>query len=156
MSGLRLHRHRASFETRPCRGAPCISHRSSPRRKIGGAVADESPLAPRARKPAPEHGASSVGSPSPNSRRGRQASPHAQGRDMEHFIGIDVAKDRLDICVRPDETTFTVARDGEGLAVLVERLQALAPSLVVLEATGGYETVVAGAIAAAGLPLAVV
>jgi transposase len=55
---------------------------------------------------------------------------------MDSFIGIDVAKDRLDICVRPSGETFAVARDDEGLARLVERLLALAPVLVALEATG--------------------
>jgi transposase len=49
-----------------------------------------------------------------------------------------------------------VGRDGKGLAVLVKRLQALAPALVAMEATGGYETVVASAVSAAQLPLAVV
>ena len=75
---------------------------------------------------------------------------------MDNFVGIDVAKDRLEVHLRPHGESFTVARDGEGLAVLVERLLALAPVLVVLEATGGYETVVASALAAAHLPLAVV
>ena len=75
---------------------------------------------------------------------------------MEHFIGIDVAKDRLDVHLRPSGEAFAVARDGEGLAQLVERLQALAPHLVAMEATGGYETIVASALAAARLPLAVV
>ena len=75
---------------------------------------------------------------------------------MEHFVGIDVAKDRLDVHIRPGGEVFMVARNGSGLAVLVERLQTLAPALVVLEATGGYETVVASALAAAQLPLAVV
>ena len=75
---------------------------------------------------------------------------------MEHFVGIDVAKDRLDVHVRPSGESFAVARDGEGLAQLVERLQTLAPRLVVMEATGGYETIVASAVAAAQLPLAVV
>jgi transposase len=75
---------------------------------------------------------------------------------MDVFIGIDVAKDRLDICVRPSGEAFAGARDDEGLARLVERLLALAPVLVALEATGGYETVVASAIAAAHLPLAVI
>ena len=75
---------------------------------------------------------------------------------MEHFVGIDVAKDRLDVDLRPGGETFTFARDGEGLAQLVERLRALAPRLVVMEATGGYETIVASAVAAARLPLAVV
>ena len=75
---------------------------------------------------------------------------------MEHFIGIDVAKDRLDVHTRPAGEVFAVARDGNGLAMLVERLQRLAPALVALEATGGYETVVASALGAAQLPLAVV
>jgi len=75
---------------------------------------------------------------------------------MEHFIGIDVAKDRLDVHTRPGGEVFAVARDSNGLAMLVERLQRLAPALVALEATGGYETVVASALGAAQLPLAVV
>ena len=72
------------------------------------------------------------------------------------FVGIDVSKDRLDICIRPSGEIFAVTRDDEGLASLVERLRALAPVLVALEATGGYETVVASAVAAAQLPLAVI
>lgn len=72
------------------------------------------------------------------------------------FVGIDVAKDRLDVHVRPSGDTFAVARDSEGVAALVERLARLKPWLVVLEATGGFETVVAGALAAADLPLAVI
>jgi transposase len=75
---------------------------------------------------------------------------------MEHFVGIDVSKDRLDVHLRPCGESFAVARDGEALAGLVERLRGLAPALVVMEATGGYETVVASALGAAQLPLAVV
>jgi transposase len=72
------------------------------------------------------------------------------------FIGIDVAKDLLDVHVRPTGEAFAVARDGEGLAALVERLRSLKPKLIVLEATGGFETTVAAALAAANLPLVVV
>ena len=75
---------------------------------------------------------------------------------MEHFVGIDVAKDRLDVHLRPSGEAFAVACDGKGLAMLVKRLQGLAPALVAMEATGGYETVVASAVGAAQLPLAVV
>jgi transposase len=64
--------------------------------------------------------------------------------------------DRLDVCVWPGGEAFAGARDGEGLAGLIERLGALAPALVAVEATGGFETVVAAALAGAGLPLAVV
>jgi transposase len=72
------------------------------------------------------------------------------------FVGIDVAKDRLDVHLRPSGEAFTVPRDGEGIEALTARLQALQPELVALEATGGFETVVAAGLAAAGLPLAVV
>ena len=72
------------------------------------------------------------------------------------YVGIDVAKDRLDVHVRPSAEAFAVARDGEGIADLVDRLGWLSPGLVVLEATGGFEAVVAAALAAARLPLAVV
>jgi len=75
---------------------------------------------------------------------------------MESYVGIDVSKDRLDVHVRPGGETFAVGRDGKGLEELIDRLQALLPSLVALEATGGFEIVVAAAIAGAGLPLAVV
>ena len=72
------------------------------------------------------------------------------------FVGIDVSKDRLDVHVRPSGESLAVARDGQGLEQLVARLGVIAPELVVLEATGGFEITVAAAIAAAGLPLAVV
>jgi transposase len=72
------------------------------------------------------------------------------------FVGIDVAKDRLDVHVRPSGEAFAVARDSEGVAALVERLRALTPALIVSEATGGFEQVVAGALGAAGLPVVVV
>lgn len=72
------------------------------------------------------------------------------------FIGIDVAKDRLDVHVLPSDEAFAVARDSEGLAALTERLGPLEPHLVVLEATGGFEQTVAAALVAAAIPLAVV
>lgn len=71
-------------------------------------------------------------------------------------VGIDVSKDRLDVHVRPISEVFAVPRDGVGLATLCDRLKARSPALVALEATGGYETVVAAALAGAGLPVVVV
>ncbi|HYA80947.1 MAG TPA: IS110 family transposase [Methylocystis sp.] len=71
-------------------------------------------------------------------------------------VGVDVSKDRLDVHLRPSDEAFAVARDGKGLENLVERLKALNVSLIVLEATGGFETTVAAALAGAGLPIAVV
>jgi transposase len=72
------------------------------------------------------------------------------------FIGIDVSKARLDVHVRPTGETFVVARDDEGLAALVARLEGLQPRLIVLEATGGLQLRASALLAAAGLPVAVV
>jgi transposase len=72
------------------------------------------------------------------------------------FAGIDVSKDSLDAHLRPAGEAFRVANDEAGIAALVARLAAAPPTLVVLEATGGYEYPVAAALAAAGLPVAVV
>jgi transposase len=44
-----------------------------------------------------------------------------QGREVDVFAGIDVSKDRLDICIRPSGETFAVTRDDQGLERLVER-----------------------------------
>jgi transposase len=71
-------------------------------------------------------------------------------------VGVDVAKEQLDVHVRPTGTRFAVAGDESGILELVKRLQRVAPTVVVLEATGGYEVAVAAALATAGLPVAVV
>jgi transposase len=71
------------------------------------------------------------------------------------FVGIDVSKAQLDVAVRP-AGGFTVAHDEAGLALLVKELTVLSPTLVVLEATGGWEIPVTGLLALAGLPLVVV
>lgn len=71
-------------------------------------------------------------------------------------IGIDVSKDRLDVAVYPGGEAFAVERNGPGLEQLVARLKPLAPTIVAIEATGGFETVAAGAIGGAGLPLVII
>ena len=76
--------------------------------------------------------------------------------DTAIYIGIDVAKTKLDIAVRPSAEQWVATHDEEGIAALVARLQALRPTLVVLEATGGREAPVAAALASAGLAVAVV
>jgi transposase len=62
----------------------------------------------------------------------------------------------LDVAVRPDGKVFTVERNAIGLADLCSKLKPLAPRIIALEATGGFETVAAATLAAAGLPVAVV
>jgi transposase len=72
------------------------------------------------------------------------------------FVGIDVSKRRLEGHVRPSGERFALDYDDEGMATLVGRLVALGPALIVLEATGGLEVRLAAALAAAGLPVAIV
>jgi transposase len=72
------------------------------------------------------------------------------------IVGIDVSKDRLDVALRPSGEVFAVGRNAAGLEQLAARLRELSPYLVALEATGGFETIAAAALAAAGLPVVVV
>ena len=71
------------------------------------------------------------------------------------FVGIDVSKDQLDVALRPSAERWAVANDDAGIATLVDRLGALTPALIVLEATGGLELPLTGALAV-GLPVVVV
>jgi transposase len=74
---------------------------------------------------------------------------------MATWIGIDVAKDHLDLAVHQG-TAWRARNDESGITAVVRRLAALHPHLVVLEATGRYERSVTAALAAAGIPVAVV
>lgn len=72
------------------------------------------------------------------------------------WIGIDVAKEWLDVAVAGEDGAWRVGNDADGIAALVARVAARTPALVVLEATGGLETAAVAALLAAGLPVAVV
>ena len=72
------------------------------------------------------------------------------------FVGIDVSKGHVDVHVRPDGTAFSCTTDPDGLANLITRLAPLQPQLVAMEASGGYEAVIAAALTEAGLPVAIV
>ena len=72
------------------------------------------------------------------------------------YVGIDVAKAELALDTRPAPAPWTAANDAAGVRDTVARLTALAPALVVLEATGGYELALVAALSAAGLPVVVV
>jgi transposase len=76
--------------------------------------------------------------------------------DPQVFVGIDVSKAQLDVALRPTDDCWHVNDDESGIAGLVERLRTVQPTLVVLEATGGLEVPVTGALAEAGLPVVVV
>lgn len=72
------------------------------------------------------------------------------------FVGIDVSKQRLDVHVRPSGEEWSVGNDTKGHADLVRKLGELSPTLVVLEATGGYQAAVVAELGANGVPVAVV
>ena len=75
---------------------------------------------------------------------------------FDQYIGIDTSKDRLDVHVHPKGEHFAVANDAAGIAALATRLAALAPKIVAIEATGGYERGAVAGLAAAGVPVAIV
>lgn len=72
------------------------------------------------------------------------------------FVGIDVSKDRLDVHVLPSGESFALGNDGDGVARLADRLGALRPQRVALEATGGLETLCVATLSGAGQPVVVI
>ena len=72
------------------------------------------------------------------------------------YVGIDVAKATLDVAIGSDGELVQVENNEAGIAQLVKRLGEAAPALVVLEATGGYESLVAAAVAGREIAVAVV
>jgi transposase len=74
----------------------------------------------------------------------------------EVFVGIDVARQSLDIATRPTGDRWRVGNDSEGISALVARLRGLKPVLIVLEATGGLQVPVLAALGSVGLPVAAV
>lgn len=74
----------------------------------------------------------------------------------ERFVGIDIAKHKLDVGILPSGECFSIGHDEQGLAELLERLRTLQPAGIVVEATGGYERRLAAELLDAGLPVAVV
>jgi transposase len=72
------------------------------------------------------------------------------------YVGVDVSKERLDVAVRPSEEFFSQANDKPALSRLLKRLKPLNCTRVVVEATGGYESLLVAALYAAGVPVVVV
>ena len=72
------------------------------------------------------------------------------------YVGIDVAKARVDVAVRPVGDRCEVSNDEAGIAELVAQMQHLKPAALVLEASGGLELPLVAALAAASLPVVVV
>ena len=75
---------------------------------------------------------------------------------VEKFVGIDVSKATLDVCIEPINEELHVGYDDKGIAKIAKRLVAVMPTLIVMEATGGLEVRIASELASKGLPVAVV
>jgi len=76
--------------------------------------------------------------------------------DKEHFVGIDVSKDWFDVAVLGEKTTVRLTNTKSGIAKLGKRMKVLNPTLIVVEATGGYEENLVLALFEVGLPVALV
>ena len=75
---------------------------------------------------------------------------------VEKFVGIDVSKSTLDVCIEPAVQTLHVAYDEAGISQIVACLKEVGPTLIVIEATGGLEVRIATELAGQGLPVAVI
>jgi len=72
------------------------------------------------------------------------------------FIGIDVSKAMLDVSLGVNGEQFMVENNDAGLKKLIERLEAVRPSLIVVESTGGLEKLAVAELCAHALPVALV
>jgi len=72
------------------------------------------------------------------------------------YVGIDVSKDHMDVHIVPQNTAFRSKRDDKGIESLVKSMMRYSPKLIVMEATGGYESVIAIKLWSAGLSVSVV
>lgn len=88
-------------------------------------------------------------------RQGRWSDQLTRGSVENIYVGVDVSKAQLDVAVRPSGEVRSVGNDEAGMSELVSWFGALGPTLVVMEATGGYEAPLAVALSVAGIPVAV-
>jgi transposase len=75
---------------------------------------------------------------------------------IEKYIGIDVSKDQLDVVIWGEKNCLEVANSKKGITKLIKQMLGLAPKLIVVEASGGYEEALVMALFEAGLPVALV
>lgn len=75
---------------------------------------------------------------------------------LDVYVGIDVAKDKLDVATWGEKSCPELSNSKRGIAKLVKQMLVLGPKLIVVEATGGYEEAVVMALFEAGLPVALV
>jgi len=73
----------------------------------------------------------------------------------ELFVGIDISKNSLDVHILPENQSETYSYEPQAVKRFIEKLKVLAPTIIVMEATGGYEISIAAQLADAALPVAV-
>ncbi len=81
---------------------------------------------------------------------------HSANDSLECFVGIDVSTKTLDVCLLPDASPWNEKHSNKAIERLVRLFKKRSVTLIVVEATGGYETSLVVALAEAGLPVAVV
>jgi len=121
---------------------------------------------PGACEPDPEQDRRRFYGNSPNSRQSRLRKPiptssylqgrnHSMDQSITSFVGIDVAKDALDVHVGHDDSRLSVSNDKKGFRQIIKFLPEPKTCLVVMEATGNYQQSVAEALIDAGHYVAV-
>ncbi len=70
------------------------------------------------------------------------------------YVGIDISKERLDVSLYPEDSCQTFSYDEKGVTAITEYLSKVRPAIVVLEATGGYEALIAASLSTAGIAVA--
>src|SRR6476661_122202 len=144
--------------------------RDSPKSRSAAAcptAADGRSIVSRSRKTATKRDRRRLLGNSPDSRQNRRrstpaTSSHLQDRDismegsLSSFVGIDVAKNKLDLCVLPEEKRFSIDYDAAGLKQLDGALPEPGTCLIVVESTGAYHRRVVGELLEAGHLVAVV
>ncbi|MCB1547895.1 MAG: IS110 family transposase [Hyphomicrobiaceae bacterium] len=84
------------------------------------------------------------------------SSPNSSPSEVSCFVGVDVSKDQLDVCLLPGNEARAFANSPAGQAELVAWLQGKPPCAIVIESTGGYERAALFALQEAGLQVSLV
>lgn len=75
--------------------------------------------------------------------------------ESEMFVGVDVSKAQLDVGVSRSEDVSSFPNSERGISEFAQWLEGLSPTLVVMEATGGFEVPAAAALATRGIPVVI-
>src|SRR5262245_22302211 len=87
----------------------------------------------------------------------RPGAATTRSRTMEPVsVGVDVSKRQFVVAIHPSGDRWTSETTPAGITTVVDRIRAVAPRIIVVEATGGYERALVAALAGADLPIAVV